>query len=56
VDAANALTELFLRYYYHGEPFRPEALRATWRSCAEPECMRARQTAERRLEGLHDAG
>jgi hypothetical protein len=56
LQGANALTDLYLRYYYHGEPFRPDAVRAAWRSCLDMECMRARPAAERRLDGLRGRG
>jgi predicted membrane-bound spermidine synthase len=52
----SALTDLYLRYYYHAEPFRLEALRAAWRSCADPECAVAREAAERRLDGPRGRG
>lgn len=44
-------TELFFDYYHPAEPFRAEALRATWRGCRSPECMSLAQRAERRLRG-----
>jgi len=43
-------TELFFDYYHPAEPFRAEALRGTWRGCADPECISLAQQAERRLK------
>ena len=56
VQGATTLTDLYIRHYFHGEPFRPEAVRAVWRACAEPECARVRPEAERRLDGARSSG
>jgi spermidine synthase len=50
------MTNLYLDYYYDAEPFRIEALRASWPTCLGAECARAREASERRLDGPGGGG